>query len=83
MIRNQNVCGNAILMCLIPILVGVILSALRSPLAPINEGKEVLIHIRFSIVHPVTKNVIKMATSADADEAPRFRSTLYVNAPFV
>ena len=35
------------------------LSALRPPLrvlAPINEVKEVLIHIRFSIVHPYQKH---------------------------
>ena len=54
MICIQNVSENAILMCLIPILVGVMmtLSALRSlsrVLALINEVKEVLIHIRFSI----------------------------------
>ena len=55
MIRIQNVSGKAVLMCLIPILVGLYLmalSALRPPLrvlAPINEVTDVLIHIRFSI----------------------------------
>ena len=57
MIRIQNRCGKVIQMCLIPIFVGVImmaLSALRPllrVLAPINEVKEVLVHIRFMSVH--------------------------------
>ena len=57
MISIQNVCGKAILTCLIPILAGVIymitLSALRpcKGRVPINEVKEVLIHLRFNIVH--------------------------------
>ena len=57
MIRIQSLCGKAILMCLIPILVGVIYDGFicsKTPLrglAPINEVKEVLIHIRFNIAN--------------------------------
>ena len=56
MIRIQNVCGKAILMCLNQIFGKyiMVLSALRPPCMikhPSNEGKEVLIHIRFNIVH--------------------------------
>ena len=50
------------------------LSALRSLLrvsAPINEMKEVLIHIRISIDLSVTKNVLNIADSTDPDERPR------------
>ena len=64
------------------------LSAPRPPLralAPIDEVKEVLIHIRFSIVHSYQK---KMAISVDPDEMPRFcdvssGSLLFVNVPFL
>ena len=57
MIPIRNVSGNArlILMCLIPILVGVISDGFicsKTPckgLAPINEVKEVQIHVRFNI----------------------------------
>ena len=57
LIYMQNVSGKAIRICLVPILVGVIImmaiSALRplQGLAPINKVEEVLIHIRFDIVH--------------------------------
>ena len=54
MISIQNVCGKAILMCLIPFFGRGKLSALRPPCMvkhPSNEGKEVLIHIQFNIVH--------------------------------
>ena len=56
MIRIQNMCGRAIIMCIIPSLVGVIYDGIicsMAPfkgLAPINEVKEFLIHIRFNIV---------------------------------
>ena len=47
MIHIQNVCGKVILICLIPLLVGVIMTLSAEGLAPINEVK----HIRFNIVH--------------------------------
>ena len=53
---NTHLSGKSILMCLIPILVGVIMMEIicyKNPLrvlAPINQMKEVLIHVRFSIV---------------------------------
>ena len=53
------------------------LSALRPPirvLAPINEVKEVLIHIRSSIVHRY-KNMPNVANSAYPDETPRFAAS--------
>ena len=56
MIAMQNVCNKAILMCLIPILVGVIHDCIIcfkiqfKGLAPIDEVTEVLIHIIFNIV---------------------------------
>ena len=40
-------------------------------LAPINEVKDVLIHIRFNIV-TIAKNVLNTANSADPDETPHF-----------
>ena len=56
MIHIQNVCGKSIL-CLIPILVGVIYDGIICSLTPfkglalINEVKEIPIHIRFNFVH--------------------------------
>ena len=50
------------------------LSALRPPLrvlAPINEVKEVLIHVDL-VLSSVTKNVLNMVNSADPDETPLF-----------
>ena len=59
MIRMQNVFGKAIIMYQIPILVSVIYDMTLRPtlrvLAPINGIKEVLIHIRYSIVHRYQK----------------------------
>ena len=94
MIRIQNMCGKAILMrlmCLIPILVGLVhvyggFICSTTPfkgLAPINEVKEVLIHKSFN-----TKNALHMANSAGPDETPRFIwifaickcSTFFINA---
>ena len=46
MTRIQKVCGKASLMCL---------KGLYTVLAPINEVKEILIHIRFGIVHRYQK----------------------------
>ena len=74
MIRIKNVCGKAILMCLIPILEGVIYDSITpiKGLAPIDKVKEVLIHLRFKIVHryqdTVTKNLRNKANSTDPDE---------------
>ena len=57
MLRIQIVCEKVILMCLVPVLIGVIYDCIicsNTPLkdlAPIDEVKEVLIHIRFNIVH--------------------------------
>ena len=62
---------------LIPILVGIIYDSivcLKTPfdgLAPIDEVKDVLIHIRFNIV-TIAKNVLNTANSTDPDETPRF-----------
>ena len=62
---------------LIPILVGIIYDSIVSSntpldgLAPINEVKDVLIHLRFNIV-TIAKNVLNTANSTDPDETPRF-----------
>ena len=73
-------------MCLIPILEGVIYDGIISSktpfkgLAPINKVKEVLIHIRFNIVHR------NMANSTDPDEMSQYASsgsTPFVNAPYL
>ena len=52
MARIQNVCGKAILICLIPILVGLIIYdgiTLFKGLTPIYEVKEAMVHLRFNI----------------------------------
>ena len=80
-ICTQNVCGKAILMfimCLVPILVGVVYGGIiysTTPykglhVAPINEMKEVLINKRFN-----TKNALNMANSKDPDETPRLAAS--------
>ena len=57
MIRIQTVCGKAILICQVTLLVGVIYDGIicsKTPftgLAPIDEVKEVLIHRIINIVH--------------------------------
>ena len=43
-------------------------------LAPINEVKEVLIHISCHL-STVTKNVLNMANSAGPDETPRYAAS--------
>ena len=75
MICIQNLCGKAILVFLITVLVGVICDGIicyKTPfkgLAPTDEVKENLIHIRFNIVL-VTKNMVNMTNNADPDETP-------------
>ena len=76
-------CGKAILMCLIPILVGVIdlydgINCFKTPLmfkglALVNEVKEVLIHIRCNSVINVLN--INMSNSAGLDETPCFAAS--------
>ena len=62
---------------LIPILVGIIYDGIvcsKTPmdgLAPIDEVKDVLIHLRFNIV-TTANNVLNTANSTDPDETPRF-----------
>ena len=57
MMSIRNECGKAVLMWLIPILVGVIYDSIICPktplrcLASINEVKEVRIHMKFDIDH--------------------------------
>ena len=60
-------------------------SPLRPPLwdlAPINEYKEVLVHISFSIVH-FTIKILQIAQTLVRRCKTRSGSTLFVNAPFL
>ena len=70
MIRIQNVCRKAILVCLIPTLIGVIYMMALSALRPLKV-KDVLINIRINIAHRY-QNVLNIANSTDPDETPRF-----------
>ena len=81
MISIQSVCGKAILMCLIPNLIGLHMMALSalSPLpfkalAPINKVKEVLF-IKYLVLSTVRKNVLNMDNSADVDETPHYAAS--------
>ena len=70
MIRIQNVSGKAILMCLIPILVGVIFDGIICSKTPFKGFSNQRGPDSFTI-YSVTKNVLNMANSADPDETPR------------
>ena len=73
-IRIQNVCRKATLMCLIQILVWVVniydgIICCMTPfkdLKSMNEAREVLIHIKLN-----AKIALTMANSADPEETPR------------
>ena len=77
MISIQNVYCKAIIMCLIPILVGDIYDGIicsKAPFKgskPINEVKESWL-IPDLILSTVSKNMLNMTNSADPDETPLF-----------
>ena len=55
---------------------GIICSIPFKGLAPINEKKELRIHIKLHVIlSTVTKNVRNMANSADPDETPCYAAS--------